>query len=249
MDTYQNSRGFTLVEILFALFVGLLLMAAISFIMISGQRSSTAIERKTAAQQDVRGALRVMATEIGMASFNPHFASGIWRAAGGCSNQALNQNNRGLQEATPNSITVQMDIGESGSIGDNGNEIIRYEYVPGLNSQFISREVNCGGAEPFLGAAAAMDGARTIRVINDTAGINNGDPTPEFAVFRYYDAKDPETELFPQKNPSDIPNIRRIDITLAVETDEIDPMTRQRRQIIYSTSVIVRNHALTQLTP
>lgn len=246
MDTYQNSRGFTLVEILFALFVGLLLMAAISFIMISGQRSSSAIERKTAAQQDVRGALRVMASEIGMASFNPNYNSGIWRKFDACSTPAVNHDNKGLQEATPNSITVEMDIGESGSIGDNNNEIIRYEYVPSPNGQFIQRSVNCQAAEPFLGAAPATGVSRALRVVNDTAQINNENAPPEVAVFRYYDVKDPPTELFPHQNPSDIPNIRRIDITLAVETDEIDPNTRQRRQMIYSTSVIVRNHALTQ---
>jgi Tfp pilus assembly protein PilW len=246
MDAYQNSRGFTLVEILFAVFVGLLLMVAISFTMISGQRSSSAIERKTAAQQDVRGALRVMATEISMASFNPNFGSGIWRKFDACSTPAVNQGSKGLQEATPNSITVQMDIGESGSIGDDNNEIIRYEYVPSPNGQFIRRAVNCQAAEPFLGADPATGVASSTRVVNDTAEIYNGDPAPETAVFRYYDAKDPETELFPHKNPSDIPNIRRIDITLAVETDELDPNTRQPRQMIYSTSVIVRNHAPTQ---
>jgi prepilin-type N-terminal cleavage/methylation domain-containing protein len=244
MGDYQNSRGFTLVEILFALFVGLLLMAAVSVTMISGQRSSSAIEKKVAAQQDVRGALRVIASEIGMASFNPNFASGIWRNAGDCSNPAANQANKGLQEVTRNSITVEMDIGESGSIGDDNHEIIRYEYVTG--SQFIRRAVNCQAAEAFLGADPATGVSGAVRVINETSGINNGDSPPETAVFRYYDVKDPPTELFPHKNPSDIPNIRRIDITLAVETDEIDPNTRQRRQMIYSTSVIVRNHALTQ---
>jgi type IV pilus assembly protein PilW len=225
MDTYQNSRGFTLIEVLLAVFVGLLLMAAVSVTMISGQRSSSAIERKTAAQQDVRGALRIMASEIGMASFNPNYASGIWRKFNACSTPAADQVIKGLQEATPTSITVEMDIGESGSIGDDNNEILRYEYVPSPNGQFIQRSVNCQPAEAFLGAAPAPGVARTVRVVND---------------------KDPPTELFPHTNPSDIPNIRRIDITLAVATDEIDPNTRQPRQMIYSTSVIVRNHALTQ---
>jgi prepilin-type N-terminal cleavage/methylation domain-containing protein len=246
MGDYKNSRGFTLVEILFALFVGLLLMAAVSVTMISGQRSSAAIERKVAAQQDVRGALRVMASEIGMASFNPNFAFGIWRNAGACSSPAVTQANKGLQEVTPNSITVEMDIGESSSIGDDNHEIIRYEFIPGPAGQFIQRAVNCGGAEAFLGAAPAAGVSRTVRVINDMSGITNGNSPPEVAVFRYYDIKDPPTELFPHQNPSDIPNIRRIDITLAVETDEIDPNTQQRRQMIYSTSVIARNHALTQ---
>jgi hypothetical protein len=43
-----------------------------------------------------------------------------------------------------------------------------------------------------------------------------------------------------------IPNIRRIDITLAVETEEVEPTTKARRQMTYSTSMLVRNHALSQ---
>jgi hypothetical protein len=33
-----------------------------------------------------------------------------------------------------------------------------------------------------------------------------------------------------------------IEITLAVETDEINPDTKQRRRMIYSTREILRNH-------
>ncbi len=63
-------------ELLFALFVGGLLMSAVYLTMISGQKSSTGVERKVAAQQDVRAALDIMAMEIGMASYNPNFAAG-----------------------------------------------------------------------------------------------------------------------------------------------------------------------------
>ncbi len=62
------------------------------------------------------------------------------------------------------------------------------------------------------------------------------------AIFRYYDSTG--TELYPDTTPANIPNIRRIDITLAVETEEVDPSTNAARQMIYSTSVLVRNHAI-----
>jgi type IV pilus assembly protein PilW len=63
--------GFTLIEILMALFIGLILLGAVYISMTSGQRSSAGVERKVAAQQDTRAALEVMAMEISMASFNP----------------------------------------------------------------------------------------------------------------------------------------------------------------------------------
>jgi len=247
MRTMENLRrvgGFTFVEVIIALFIGGLLMSAVYLTMISGQKSSAGVERKVAAQQDVRAALDIMAMEIGMASYNTNFAPGqIWRnpptVSVPCTGTSLNQAWKGIQEATPTSITVEMDIGESGGIGDNANEIIRYVYDAA--NLYISRSTDCGTAQPFLGAdSGAAAGTRTVRLINNTAGINNGAGLA--GVFRYYDSNG--TELYPGTTPANIPNIRRIDIALAVETEEVDPSTRGRRPMIYSTSVLVRNHAI-----
>jgi hypothetical protein len=74
------------------------------------------------------------------------------------------------------------------------------------------------------------------------------------AVFRYYNGIGQGTELAincsagNEPSCTDIPNIRRIDITLAVETDEVDPASKRRKQMIYSTSVLVRNHGLARGT-
>ncbi len=109
-------------------------------------------------------------------------------------------------------------------------------------NQYITRSTNCGTVQPFLGgdAGVAPAGTRTVTVKNSSMGINNG--AGNAAVFRYYDSGG--TELYPDTTPANIPNIRRLDITLAVETEEKDPSTNQYRQMIYSTSVLVRNHAI-----
>ncbi|HOX94292.1 MAG TPA: hypothetical protein PKV09_05820, partial [Syntrophales bacterium] len=129
-------------------------------------------------------------------------------------------------------ITVQMDISENSIIGDNANEIIRYAYDTA--NQRITRSTNCGGAQPFLGDAVANVNQRTVRVINNDLNIS---------VFRYFNGTG--TEIAAASLPGSIPDIRRIDITLAVETEHVDPNTNQRRRLIYSTSVIPRNHAPT----
>jgi prepilin-type N-terminal cleavage/methylation domain-containing protein len=249
MKDLRRAGGFTLVELIFALFIGALLVAAIYFTMIWGQKSSAGVERKVAAQQDVRAALEIMAMEIGMASYNPTYQMGPWvkgpsapaDSANDCV-KAGNQSYKGIQEATATSVTVEMDIGENGTIGGpDANEVIRYEYD--AENEYITRSTDCGTAQPFLGAAASSTaGTRTVRVINRSAGIKNGPTEDMAAVFRYYDRNG--TELFPGKTPGDIPNIRRIDIALAVETEEKDPLTNQYRPMIYSTSVLVRNHAV-----
>jgi prepilin-type N-terminal cleavage/methylation domain-containing protein len=248
LENLPRAKGFTLVELILALFVGGLLMAAIYFTMISGQRSSAGVERKVAAQQDVRAALEIMAMELSMASYNPTYRMELWvkgpsgpPASGGCG-VAGNPANRGIQEATGTSITVEMDTGENGTIGGaDENEVIRYDYDAA--EQYITRSTNCGTTQPFLGAASsAAGGTRTVRVINSSVGINNGPAEGVPAIFRYYDSGG--NELFPGTQAADIPHIRRIDIALAVETEEKDPSTNAYRQMIYSTSVLVRNHAV-----
>jgi prepilin-type N-terminal cleavage/methylation domain-containing protein len=227
----KNAKGFTLIEILFALFIGLLLMGTIYVSMISGQRSSVALEGRITAQQDVRAVLEVMGLEIGMTSYNPNFVTGIWRNPGDCVNASANTAYKGIQVATVNSITVEMDTGESGAVGDSANEIIAYVYDTA--NERITRQTNCGGAQAFLGDVPANP--RSVRVINNTLNI---------PMLRYFDGMG--VEIPAGSLPAGIPNIRRIEITLAVETEDIDPNTMGRRRMIYSTSVISRNHAIIQ---
>jgi prepilin-type N-terminal cleavage/methylation domain-containing protein len=227
----KNIKGFTLIEILMALFVGLLLLGVIYISVVSGQRSSVSIERKTIAHQDARAILEIMTTEVAMASFNPNFSANVWRDPGDCVNISANQAYKGIQVATANSITLEMDILESSVVGDNPNEVIGYVYDSA--NERVTREVNCGGALAFLGDVPGN--ARSVRVINNTLGI---------PMFRYFDGLG--NEIAAGTLPAAIPNIRRIEITLAVETEEVTPDTGTRRRMIYSTSVIPRNHAINQ---
>ncbi|HPL63327.1 MAG TPA: prepilin-type N-terminal cleavage/methylation domain-containing protein [Syntrophales bacterium] len=225
-----NEKGFTLSEILVASAIGMMLLGAIYAAVVTGQHSSVAIERKVATHQDARAALELMAAEIQMASYNPAFASSVWRTFNDCGSTSLAQTRKGLQEATSTSITTEMDLNESSAVGDASHEIIRYAYIAG--EERITRETNCGGAQPFLGEDPLVGTPRTTRVVNGNAGID---------IFRYYDGAG---NLL--ASPPNAPNVRRVEITLVVETDLLDPNTQQRRRMIYSTSVIPRNHAISQ---
>ena len=243
----KNTKGFTLIEILVSAAVSMIMMGAIYMAINSAQRHSMGIERKVAAQQDVRPALDLMAMEIRMASFNPNFTTGNWLAATGtgpCTTALGNQTYKGIQEATPISITVEMDITQN-CTADNApacmqdpNEVIRYEYIPA--NQYITRSTNCGAAEPFLGDLPTSVNPRNVLVVNDINGSGAYEDGTDIPVFRYYDGSG---AIIPTASlPAAIPNIRRIEITLAVETEDVDPNTNQRRHLIYSTSVIPRNH-------
>ena len=74
-----------------------------------------------------------------------------------------------------------MDINGNGAIvgaSNDPNEVIRYAYDP--TNQYITRQVNCGTALPFLGATTANATTQTVLVVNNAAGI---------PVFRYYDGQ------------------------------------------------------------
>jgi prepilin-type N-terminal cleavage/methylation domain-containing protein len=227
----KNNRGYTLVEIVISIAVGLVIIAVIYAAVNMGQRSTVNVERKVAAHQDARAALQLMSLEIQMASFNPTYAPNIWLAPGNCTLGSGNQSYRGIQAATDSSITVETDVNENGAVGSgNPNEVITYSYDAA--NQYITRETGCsgGGNQPFLGD---MPGdPRAVRVIN-TAAV---------PVFRYYNAQG--TEITAAGLPAGIPNIARIDITVWVETEDIDPNSGQRRRMIYSTNVIPRNHVI-----
>jgi len=249
----KNTKGFTLIEILVSAAVSMIMMGAIYMAINSAQRHSIGIERKVVAQQDVRPALDLMAMEIRMASFNPNFTAGNWlvpTGTGACTSVSGNQTYKGIQEATPISITVEMDINQNCTVDNdpicmrhysgnsNPNEVIRYEYDPA--NQYITRETSCGGSQPFLGDLPTSVNPRTILVVNDINESGVYEDVTDIPVFRYYDESG---ALIPTASlPAAIPNIRRVEITLAVETEDADPNTKQRRHLIYSTSVIPRNH-------
>ncbi len=234
----KKPAGFTLVEVLISIFVGMIIIAAIYAAVATGQRSTANLERKVVAGQDARAVLEIMSLEIQMASYNPNFTPNMWMDPGTCTDVSANQNRRGIQAATDSSISIEADINEVkgvervGSPNENPNEIITYTYDAA--NQYITRETSCGGAIAFLGDTTTNSNLRTVRVIN----------TATVPVFRYFDASG--AEITTAGLPAGIPNIARIDITLWVETEAVDSNSGQRRRLVYSTSVIPRNHVIRQ---
>lgn len=235
----KKNEGFTLIEVLISMLVGAVIIAAITAAVVSTQKTTGNIERQVVAGQDARAALELMAIEIQMASYNPDYALGIWANPANCEGLSVNQNYFGIQTATASSINVQADINNNGGVlrtppapaaNDNPSEIITYTYDAA--NQYITREAGCGGNMAFLGETVASGRPRSVRVIN-TAAV---------PVFRYFNAQG--VEITAAGLPAGIRNIARIDITLWVETDEIDSNTGERRRMVYSTSVIPRNHVI-----
>lgn len=222
----MKRNGFTLVELMIALAIGMVVMLAIYSASELAQRSSGAVGRKVTTQQDARAVLDLMVMEIRMASFNPTRATAsrnMWTHSG-CSVSAF-QARKGIHNPSASTIDVQMDLNANGVIIGDANENIYYSY----DGSRILRAVNCSGNNMILGGAGSGS-----NVVNNAAGI---------PLFRYYDRQD---NLIPSAAMSDaqIRSIRRIAITLVVDNEIPDPGTTQPRRMIYSTDFVVRNHVL-----
>jgi Tfp pilus assembly protein PilW len=225
----KTPKGYTLVEVIVSIAVGMIIIGAIYASVIATQRFAVNVDRKIVAGQDARAVMDLMALEMQMASFNPNYNTTIWRNPADCTTQSGNQNYRGIQAATATSISIESDITENGTV-TNPNEIITYNYDAA--NQYITRQTNCGNAIAFLGDRPSSGTPRAVRVIN----------TGTVPVFRYFNAQG--TEIPAAGLPAGIPNIARIDITLWVETEGTESGAGKRRQMVYSTSIIPRNHVI-----
>jgi prepilin-type N-terminal cleavage/methylation domain-containing protein len=226
-----KKNGFTLVELIIAVAVGLLILTAVYASINMAQRSSASVGRKVVTQQDARSVLDLMAMEIRMASYNPTSTKSIWLSipTAACASMGsfspVNAN-IGIQTAagTPNAntIVIAMDLNADRIIGPPGtSEYIEYSYN---GADTITRNVNCGNDQPILGGA----GSATM-VRNNAAGMS---------LFQYFDSNGAAT--------TSIPAIRRIRITIVADTESNDNLTSKTRRMTYTTDVLVPNHALSQ---
>lgn len=239
MKKIMNKKGVSLVEIIVALAVGLIIMAAIYSVTNTGQKSSASLARKVLTQQDARAVLDLMALEIGMASYNPGLFQSVWvgspnASSGVCADYNFVQTRKGVQLAEENQILVAMDINGDGIIGNVGtegtNEYIFFEYT----GNAIRRGVNCGTPQTILGGTGSG-----TRVLNDAA-------TP---LFQYFDkagndiTSAVEAETISGAGSANIEKIRRIRITIVAEI-ESQGKAFHVSQKTYTTDIFVRNHAL-----
>ena len=243
-------KGFTLVELLIAMVVGLIIVAAIYGMMNMGQQSSATVDRRVLTQQDVRAVLDLMAMEIRMASFNPRRTAATWGTVPICNAIGLTTikpTRKGIQIATPNNILIAMDLWDGDGAKDPpepdsiigspaSNESISYVYEQDptdTTKWLIRRIVDCGNSAVILGGSGS-----STNVVNNNAGI------PVFQYFFIDTSTNVERALTDAELAFDtnIAAIRRIRITIVADVEVQGRIQVSRRT--YSTDVLVRNHVL-----
>ncbi|HEX2975015.1 MAG TPA: prepilin-type N-terminal cleavage/methylation domain-containing protein [Bacteroidales bacterium] len=124
----DGARGFTIVELLVAMGIGLVLIAALYNLFTIQNKSFNTQELIVEMQQNARAAMDMMASEIRMAGYDPAAST-----------------SSGIASASSNSITVKQNLNGDADLDDN-NENITYGYDS--TNLRITRNTG-GGAQPF----------------------------------------------------------------------------------------------------
>ncbi|MBU0729127.1 MAG: prepilin-type N-terminal cleavage/methylation domain-containing protein [Proteobacteria bacterium] len=104
----QRNKGFTLVEMMVALFLGIIAMVGIYKTYVAYSTAADNQGQAQELQQNLRVSMAMMVRDIRMAGFDPTEIGGI-----------------GFEEATTHKIQFRMDINQDGDVADD-NEDIKY---------------------------------------------------------------------------------------------------------------------------
>jgi|AP12_2_1047962.scaffolds.fasta_scaffold01878_4 type IV pilus assembly protein PilW len=147
-----GDAGFTLAELVMAMGIMVIVVAAIISVFTSLNRMYTAQGVAAGVQQVARTGIDIMTRNIRMAGFNPLNISGI-----------------GIREATSNSIRFESDTDEDGTIATNGDEDIAYRLT---NSQLVQQKNGNGNRYPLIDNVSAL----TFNYFDEDGETVIGDP-------------------------------------------------------------------------
>jgi len=127
-----GDAGFTLAELVLAMGIMLIVVAAIISLFTSLNRMYTTQGVAAGVQQVTRTGIDIMTRNIRMAGFNP-----------------LNINPVGIVEADSNSIRFEYDTNGSGTIATNGDEDVAYLFNA-ENKQLVQQKNGDGNRYPLV---------------------------------------------------------------------------------------------------
>lgn len=146
----KNHRGFTLIELMVAMLIGLFVVGATVTLLDFSGRTYRAQERVVDVQQDARAALEIMASDIRMAAFNPRRGAGA-----------------NIISASEGRLAFQMDSNMSNDLeqefplGESYEELLVYLYD--AEKRVIRRNVNPDPEELEAGAQPLASNVSQLR--------------------------------------------------------------------------------------
>lgn len=209
----KENRGFTLVELLVAMAISSIMLAAILVTYQSQAKTHMTQQEVVDMHQNARAAMDLMAREIRMAGLDPTGNAGAGIYPNGATSSYLHFSRDftgGESDGSDNDSNGSIDdSGEwyDGSIGAN-NEQIEYKLTSDTNNNGVADGFPCRLGRQVSGGGGFQWVAENIEVLN----------------FVYLDASG--TPIPTPVTAANLPSIRSIQVTLIARSD--DPVTMRK---------------------
>lgn len=214
-DGRRRCAGFTMIELLIAMAMGLILLAAVYSVFLVQNKELRKQEQITEMQQNARMAMEMISRDLMMAGFGGYNATAILPRCAGTTT-ATNAPCVGITAANSNSISFTMDVTDNAGTGgpdgdrDDPQENITYNVYP-------------SDGVPALGRKSSTSVNR-MPVVENVSALS----------FTYL----PATGTTATTNLADI---RRIQISITTRTANVDPGTGNYRYFTLTSTVTPRN--------
>lgn len=170
------SKGFSLIELLIAMAVGTMVIAALSNVFVMQRKSQSVQEQVAEMQQNARAGIEMMSRDLRIAGYDP----------GGSATTA------GIAAAASSSVTFRQDLDGNGDTSGT-DESITYSLYTESGIQKIGRNTGSGNvsvAENIQGlsftyydaSGAVTATLASIREIRFTVTSQTGKPDPNYAL-------------------------------------------------------------------
>jgi prepilin-type N-terminal cleavage/methylation domain-containing protein len=226
----KRNRGFTLVELMVAMTLGLIVLWAVLKIVIGQTRANAVQQQVVYAQQNVRAGMDLMAREIRNAGYNPTNASGFQGILAASGNYIRIQSDMNRDGDTEDPRSTDPDFGGAPAAPDleDPHEDMTYK----LDNLTLLRGERINDPATFSKAAPAPWTAEDVTMVENVIGLQFGYILEDGTVL-----DPPGAELTAEQ----MSNVRTVIIRLGVQTEKRDPDTRQFRVRRLATRVRIRN--------
>jgi type IV pilus assembly protein PilW len=188
-----NDKGFTLVELLIAMVVGLIVLGAVYALFTVQSKHLATQEQLAELHQNARIAMDIMVREISMAGYNQTTDPATITAVNRCTGTTTASNTpcAGITNAAADTISFVADINGNGDITDS-NENITY-YRDTSDGTLKRKSTATASGQPVVEYVQSLD------------------------FVYYYDG------TIAPISPNNLINIRRVKITIVTRTAKVDP--------------------------
>jgi type IV pilus assembly protein PilW len=188
-----DSRGYTLMELMVSMTIGLIVMASVATTFTSQTRTYSAQEQINQMEQNARGALDIMSREIKMAGYKPNGGSVT-----------------GVVSYSSTSLTIQADLNGDGIVSTSGSDHEQIAYAYDSANKRITRQVGNDAAAILAENISALTftyyqstgtsyatSATTIRRIQISLTAKTEKPDPGYPSDGGYRTVDVSTTITP----------------------------------------------------